>query len=108
MILGLTLDPGSTTFGFNALSFSLYSSIYKNRSDINCLIHVQTPSVIAVSAMKCGLLPLCQETLICNKATTHSINIDLLTNQLTIDDSIQQSTAKVKFSFISIIIRILF
>jgi adducin len=93
--LGLIIDPGSTTFSVNALSFSLYSCVYKHRPDINCIIHVQTPAVTAVSAMKCGLLSLCQEALICGKATTHLIQIDLTTNQLSIDENIQQSTAKV-------------
>jgi adducin len=73
----------------------LYSSVYKLRPDINCLIHVQTPAVTAVSAMKLGLLSLSQEALICGQATTHEIHIDLSTNQLSIDDSLQQSTAKI-------------
>ncbi|UJR21515.1 hypothetical protein I4U23_024601 [Adineta vaga] len=92
---GSRIDPGSTTFGVNALSFSLYSSVYKHRPDINCIIHVQTPAVTAVSAMKCGLLGLSQEALICGQATTHEIQIDLVTNRLSLDENIQQSTAKV-------------
>ncbi|CAF1407856.1 unnamed protein product [Adineta steineri] len=92
---GSIIDPGSTTFGVNALSFSLYSFIYKHRPDINCIIHVQTPTVTAISAMKCGLLGLCQEALICGQATTHQIQIDSITNRLSTDENIQQSTAKV-------------
>jgi len=92
---GLIIDPGSTTFNVNALSFSLYSFVYKHRPDINCIIHVQTPAVTAVSAMKCGLLSLCQEALIFGQKSTHLINIDLTTNQLSIEENIQQSTAKV-------------
>jgi adducin len=92
---GSKIDPGSTTFGVNALSFSLYSFVYKHRPDLNCIIHVQTPAVSAIAAMKCGLLPLSQEALICGQATTHLIQIDLTTNRLSIDENIQQSTAKV-------------
>ncbi|CAF4296927.1 unnamed protein product, partial [Rotaria sp. Silwood2] len=92
---GSIIDPGSTTFGINALSFSLYSFVYQHRPDINCIIHVQTPAVTAVSAMKCGLLSLSQEALICGQASTHLIQIDLTTNHLSMDENIQQSTAKV-------------
>ena len=45
--------------------------------------------------MKLGLLPLCQEALICGEATSHEIHIDLSTNQLSIDENLQQSTAKI-------------
>ncbi|CAF3393414.1 unnamed protein product [Rotaria socialis] len=92
---GSIIDAGSTTFGVNALSFSLYSFVYKHRPDINCIIHVQTPAATAVSAMKCGLLSLSQESLVCGKATTHSIDIDLTTNRLSLDANVQQSTAKI-------------
>ncbi|CAF3407334.1 unnamed protein product [Rotaria sp. Silwood1] len=94
-LLGSIIDPGSTTFGINALSFSLYSFVYKYRPDINCIIHIQIPSVTAVSAMKCGLLSLSQESLICGQTSTHLINIDLTTNHLSIDENIQQSISKV-------------
>ena len=89
------VDPGSTTFGVHALSFSLYAHVYQQRPDIHCLIHVQTPAATAVSAMKCGLLSLCQEALICGRPSTHSINIDLHTNQLSLENNVQQSTAQV-------------
>ena len=93
--IGSIIDPGSTTFSIDPLSFSLYTSIYKHRPDIQCLIHLQTSAVTAVSAMKCGLLPLSQEALICGRATSHSINIDLETNRLAINDDLKQSNAKV-------------
>lgn len=93
--LGSIIDPGSTTFGVNALSFSLYSSVYKSRPDINCIIHVQTPAVTAVSAMKLGLLELSHEASVCGPATTHEIQIDLSTNELSLNTNLQQSTAKI-------------
>lgn len=73
----------------------MYSFVYKHRPDINCIIHVQTPAVTAVSAMKCGFLQLSQESLICGKATTHSIHIDLATDKLSTDENIRESTSKV-------------
>lgn len=101
LVAGSTLDPGSTTFGIYALSFSLYACVYKHRPDLSCIIHLQTPAVTAVSAMKCGLLPLSQEALICGQATTHSITIDLQTNRLALEGNIQQSTAKVEHLLVS-------
>ncbi len=92
---GVILDPGSTTFGVNAQGFSFYASIYNSRSDINCLIHVRTAAVTAVSAMKCGLLPICQEACICGLISSETINIDPMTNRLSIDESVHDSKAKV-------------
>lgn len=69
--------------------------MYQHRPDINCIIHVQTPAVTAVSAMKCGLLGLSQEASICGPATSHSIQIDLDTNRLSIEENVRQSAAKV-------------
>lgn len=91
---GSIIDAGSTTFSIDPLSFSLYASVYKQRPDINCIIHLQTPAVTAVSAMKCGLLPATQEALICGRATTHAINIDAQTNRLSVTDELRTSTAK--------------
>ncbi len=89
------MDPGNTTFGVNATGFSFYASIYKSRPDLNCLIHIQTTSVSAVSAMKCGLLSICQEACICGPITSQTINIDVTTKRLFIDESISNSKSKV-------------
>ena len=93
------MDPGSTTFIPNAQAFSFYASVYKNRPELNCLIHIRTPPVTAVSAMKFGLLPICQEACICGPTTSHTINIDDATNGLAIDSSIRESRAKVRRKF---------
>ncbi|XP_067657480.1 protein hu-li tai shao-like isoform X15 [Haliotis asinina] len=68
---GNLVDPGSTTFGVNKAGFVLHSAIHQARPDIKCIIHLHTPNVVAVSAMKCGLLPLSQESLICGNISTH-------------------------------------
>lgn len=93
--LGSIVDPGSTTFSIDSLSSSLYASVYSQRPDLHCLIHLQTPAVAAVSSMKCGLLPLCQEALICGQTTTHQIQIDLQTNRLSVEETLRDSRAKV-------------
>lgn len=68
---GAVVEQGSTTYGVNKPAFSLHSAIYKARPDIRCIIQVNTPSVTCVSAMKCGLLPISQEAILCGNVSFH-------------------------------------
>jgi len=49
----------------------LHSAIHAARPDLKCVIHVHTPSVLAVSCLKCGLLPLCQESVVVGDISQH-------------------------------------
>ncbi|XP_071168553.1 gamma-adducin-like isoform X23 [Mytilus edulis] len=71
---GETIDPGSTTLGINKAGFTLHSAIHQARPDIKCIIHLHTPEVVAVSTMKCGFLPLSQESLIVGDVSFHDYN----------------------------------
>lgn len=73
-IRGEVIDPGSTTLGVNQAGFTLHSAIHQFRPDIKCIIHLHTPTVVAVSGMKCGFLPLSQESLICGEVSYHDYN----------------------------------
>ncbi|CAF0727263.1 unnamed protein product [Brachionus calyciflorus] len=68
---GSVVEQGSTTYGVNKTAFSLHSAIFKARPDIRCVIHVHTNVVTAVSSMKCGLLPLSQEAILCGNVSYH-------------------------------------
>ncbi|KAK5970075.1 Class II aldolase [Trichostrongylus colubriformis] len=68
---GKVLDPGNTDLGINQAGYTLHSAIHGARKDLQCIIHLHTPSVVAVSAMKCGLLPLCQEAMIIGEVAYH-------------------------------------
>ncbi|CAF4225040.1 unnamed protein product, partial [Rotaria magnacalcarata] len=70
-IAGNIIDPGSTTYGINRAGYTLHSAVHKARPDLKCVIHLHTPAVAAVSAMKCGLLPLSQDALFCGKISYH-------------------------------------
>ncbi|CAF1361366.1 unnamed protein product [Adineta steineri] len=70
-IAGNIIDSGSTTYGINRAGYTLHSAIHKARPDLKCIIHLHTPAVAAVSAMKCGLLPLSQDALFCGKISYH-------------------------------------
>ncbi|XP_054715695.1 protein hu-li tai shao-like isoform X2 [Uloborus diversus] len=61
---GNVIDPGTTNYTFNRSGFSLHAAIHAARPDLKCIIQVHHPPCIAVSATKCGLLPISQEAAI--------------------------------------------
>ncbi|XP_054467764.1 beta-adducin isoform X3 [Anoplopoma fimbria] len=73
-ILGETVERGSTNLGVDTEKFSLHSAIYSARPDIRCLLHLHTPATAAVSAMKCGLLPLSHEALLVGDVAYYDYN----------------------------------
>ncbi|KAK6985519.1 alpha-adducin [Biomphalaria glabrata] len=68
---GDIVDQGTSMFGVNKAGFTLHSAIHEARSDIKCVIHLHTPAATAVSAMKCGLLPLSQESMLLGNISYH-------------------------------------
>uniref|UniRef100_A0A3B1K2G7 Adducin 2 (beta) n=1 Tax=Astyanax mexicanus TaxID=7994 RepID=A0A3B1K2G7_ASTMX len=73
-ILGEVVERGSTTLGVDLPTFSLHSAIYSARPDVRCLLHLHTPATAAVSAMKCGLLPLSHEALLVGEVAYYDYN----------------------------------
>jgi ribulose-5-phosphate 4-epimerase/fuculose-1-phosphate aldolase len=49
-----------TELGINKAGYIIHSAIHEARHDVDCVIHTHTIAGMAVSAMKCGLLPLAQ------------------------------------------------
>jgi len=49
-----------TDYGINRSGFVIHGAIHKARIDVQCVIHTHTRTGMAISAMKCGLLPLNQ------------------------------------------------
>ncbi|XP_060746594.1 alpha-adducin isoform X14 [Tachysurus vachellii] len=68
---GEIMDRGSTNLGVNQAGFTLHSAIYSARPDIKCVVHIHTPAGAAVSAMKCGLLPISPEALSLGEVAYH-------------------------------------
>ncbi|CAK5017149.1 unnamed protein product [Meloidogyne enterolobii] len=68
---GDVIDQGSTNLGVNQAAYVLHSAIHEARPDVHCVIHLHTAVVAAVSAMKCGLLPICQEAMIIGPVAYH-------------------------------------
>jgi ribulose-5-phosphate 4-epimerase/fuculose-1-phosphate aldolase len=46
---GSIVESGTTNFGVNVPGFQLHAAVHAARPDIKCVIHVHTPSVLAVS-----------------------------------------------------------
>ena len=69
---GNVVEAGTTNFGVNVAGFMLHSAIHSARPDIKCIIHLHTPAIVAVSALKCGLLYLSQESCLVGDVSYHS------------------------------------
>lgn len=52
-----------TEYTINKAGYVIHSCIHANRHDVDCIIHTHTIAGMAVSAMKCGLLPLAQTSM---------------------------------------------
>merc|ERR1719195_521157 len=85
---GEVVEEGTTNFGVNQAGFMLHSAIHQARPDIKCIVHLHTPNIVAVSTMKCGLLPLSQESCLIGDVSYHSYN------GIVIDPEERQSIAK--------------
>lgn len=59
------------SYGVNKAGFVIHSAIHKARHDLACVIHTHTLDGMAVSAMKCGLLPLTQTSMRFRKVAYH-------------------------------------
>ncbi len=67
-------------YGFNRAGFVVHSAIHRARHDIDCVIHTHTPMGMAVSVMRCGLLPMTQTAMRFAKVAYHdyeSVAIEL-------------------------------
>ena len=54
-------DP--TGMGVNEAGFVIHGCVHEARPEINCVLHTHARAGVAVSAQKCGLLPLSQHAL---------------------------------------------
>ena len=67
-------------YGINAAGYVIHSAVHGARHDVACVIHTHTRAGMAVSALKCGLLPLTQTAMRFAKIPYHdyeSVAIDL-------------------------------
>ena len=57
--------------GVNEAGFVIHSCMHRARPEINCVIHTHTRAGVAVSAMKCGLLPISQHAMRVQRQCTY-------------------------------------
>lgn len=68
-------------YQYNKTGYIIHGSIYKAREDVQAIFHLHTPSIVAVSAMKEGLLPISQWALhFYNKISYYGYNSLALDN----------------------------
>jgi ribulose-5-phosphate 4-epimerase/fuculose-1-phosphate aldolase len=53
----------ATEYGVNQAGYVIHSAIHAARHDVDCIIHTHTLAGMAVSAMKCGILPVAQSSM---------------------------------------------
>ncbi len=57
--------------GINLAGYVIHSAVHAARADVGCVIHTHTRAGMAVSAMRCGLLPLTQTAMRCMPVAVH-------------------------------------
>jgi ribulose-5-phosphate 4-epimerase/fuculose-1-phosphate aldolase len=62
---------GNLEYGVNRAGFVIHSAIHRHCPHIDCVIHTHTWPGAAVSALKCGLLPLAQTSMRFAKISYH-------------------------------------
>jgi ribulose-5-phosphate 4-epimerase/fuculose-1-phosphate aldolase len=60
-----------TGLGYNAAGFVIHGAVHEARPEIQCVIHTHTRAGVAVSAMKCGLLPISQHAMRVQREVTY-------------------------------------
>ena len=59
-LAGNVLFNANSGFGINQAGYVIHSAVHAARADVQCVIHTHSRAGMAVSALKCGLLPLTQ------------------------------------------------
>jgi ribulose-5-phosphate 4-epimerase/fuculose-1-phosphate aldolase len=60
---GKVLYQPDGDYGLQIAGFVIHSALYQGRADVNAAMHTHTTAGMAVSALRCGLLPLTQTAL---------------------------------------------
>lgn len=68
---GVIIEQGTTNFGVNQSQFQLHSVIHAARPDLRCAIYLSCSPVMAVSALKNGLLPVTKSSVLLGEVNTH-------------------------------------
>jgi ribulose-5-phosphate 4-epimerase/fuculose-1-phosphate aldolase len=64
-------DFGELDYGINRAGYVIHSCIHRARPDAHAIMHTHSRAGVAVSAMKCGLLPLSQHAMRVQQRVTY-------------------------------------
>ena len=70
-LAGRIIANSSPDYGINLPGYVIHSAIHGARHDVGCVLHTHTNAGMAVSVLKCGLLPLTQTAMRWGKIAYH-------------------------------------
>jgi ribulose-5-phosphate 4-epimerase/fuculose-1-phosphate aldolase len=68
---GNIIASSNPNYGVNLAGYVIHSAIHGARHDVGCVLHTHTNAGMAVSVLKCGLLPLTQTAMRWGKIAYH-------------------------------------
>ena len=68
---GRIIANSNPQYTINLPGYVIHSAIHRARPAIGCVVHTHTPAGMAVSALKCGLLPMTQTAMRFGKVAYH-------------------------------------
>jgi len=88
-LAGNIIANANAEYGINLAGYVIHSAIHRARPDVTCVLHTHTNAGMAVSALKCGLLPLTQTALRWSRIAYHDfegVAVDLDEQKRLVDD----------------------
>jgi ribulose-5-phosphate 4-epimerase/fuculose-1-phosphate aldolase len=88
-IAGNIIANANPEYGVNLAGYVIHGAIHAARHDVACVLHTHTNAGMAVSSLKCGLLPLTQTAMRWSKIAYHDFEgvvVDLGEQQRLIDN----------------------
>ena len=70
-LAGNIIANANPEYGINLAGYVIHSAIHGARHDVGCVLHTHTNAGMAVSVLKCGLLPLTQTALRWGRVAYH-------------------------------------
>jgi ribulose-5-phosphate 4-epimerase/fuculose-1-phosphate aldolase len=70
-LAGTIIANSNPEYGINLPGYVIHSAIHAVRHDVGCVLHTHTPAGMAISVLKCGLLPLTQTAMRWGRVAYH-------------------------------------
>jgi ribulose-5-phosphate 4-epimerase/fuculose-1-phosphate aldolase len=88
-LAGNIIANANADYGINLAGYVIHSAIHGARHDVGCVLHTHTNAGMAVSVLKCGLLPLTQTAMRWGKVAYHDfegVAVDIDERTRLVDD----------------------